>query len=134
MYLPPNSVSNAAFLETLRVLLVHETASGVELAYATPRAWLAPGKRIAVRNAPTSFGPLSYAIDAGAAEAHATVEVPSRARPRALRLRLRLPAGKRIVGVSLGGSPWTRFNASTGTIDLSGRMGTLDLEVRYASR
>ena len=25
MYLPPNSASNAAFLETLRLILVHET-------------------------------------------------------------------------------------------------------------
>ena len=36
---------------------------GLELAHATPRAWLAPGKRIAVRGMPTSFGPVSYTID-----------------------------------------------------------------------
>ncbi len=60
MYLPPNSTSNAAFLETLRLMLVHETAAGgLELAYATPRAWLAAGKRIAVNRAPTGFGPIS---------------------------------------------------------------------------
>ena len=52
MYLPPNSVSNAAFLETLRLLLVHElsggngTPDGLELAFSTPRAWLDPGKTI----------------------------------------------------------------------------------------
>ena len=43
MYLPPNGASNAAFLETLRLMLVHETTgadgtpAGLELAYATPR-------------------------------------------------------------------------------------------------
>ena len=58
---------NAAFLETLRSLLVHErrgrdgSPTGLELAYATPRAWLG---RAADRRprAPTSFGPVSYAI------------------------------------------------------------------------
>ena len=66
MYLPPNSGTNATFLETLRLTLVHETRgprgapTGLELAFATPRAWLEPGKTISVRNAPTSFGPLSY--------------------------------------------------------------------------
>jgi hypothetical protein len=133
-YLPPNSASNAAFLETLRLTLVHETPAGLELAYATPRAWLAPGRHVAVRDAPTSFGPLSYSIDAGPASAHVVVGVPSRARPRVLRLRLRLPGGRRLAAVTLGGTPFPRFNASTGTIDLSGRMGTLDLVARYAPR
>ena len=62
MYLPPNSTSNASFLETLRLTLLHETADrqgvpdGLEVAFATPRAWLAPGRRIAARAVPTSFG------------------------------------------------------------------------------
>ena len=53
-YLPPNAASNAAFLETLRLMVVHETLdrtgtpSGLELAYSTPRAWLEPGKQIDV--------------------------------------------------------------------------------------
>ena len=46
---------------------------GLELAYSTPRAWLAPGKRIAVTNAPTSFGPLSFSIEAHARFADVTV-------------------------------------------------------------
>ena len=55
MYLPPNGASNATFLETLRLLLVHETldavGSSAGSSWRTRRraAWLAPGKRIAVR-------------------------------------------------------------------------------------
>ena len=70
MYLPPNGASNAAFLETLRSLLVHETRDaggaphGLELAFATPRPWLRAGRRIAVERAPTSFGPVSYSLEA----------------------------------------------------------------------
>jgi hypothetical protein len=95
-------------------MLVHETPTGLELAYATPRAWLAPGRRIAVRAAPTSFGPLSYSLDAKQGSVHVEVDVPSRAEPRSLRLRLRLPGGR------------------TRTLDLSGRRGHVELEVRVA--
>jgi hypothetical protein len=138
MYLPPNSASNAAFLETLRQLLVHETRNadsdpvGLQLAYATPRGWLEPGKRIAVSNLPTSFGPLSYSIAAGSSSARVTVDVPSRTTPRTLSLRLRLPPGRRIRSVALEGHPYARFDRATGTIDLSGREGTLELLVDFS--
>jgi len=113
MYLPPNSVSNGALLETLRLMLVQEEAGGLRLAFATPRDWLRPGKRIAVDNLPTSFGPLSYSLSARRGSVHVTVEVPTVRRPRTLQLRLRLPH-------------------STRTIDLSGRRGRVDFVVKIA--
>ena len=70
MFRPPNSANNSFFLETLRLLLVHETRdalgrpNGLELAYSTPRRWLLAGKRITVRRAQTSFGALSYTVKA----------------------------------------------------------------------
>ena len=111
MYLPPNSAANAALLETLRLLLVQESAGGLRLAYATPRAWLRAGQRIAVTNMPTSFGPLSYSLRATHRSVHVTIDVPSRRRPASLHLRLRLPGATR-------------------TLDLSGRSGRLDFVVR----
>jgi hypothetical protein len=111
MYLPPNSVSNATLLETLRQMLVQEGDGGLRLAYATPRAWLQPGKRISVTDLPTSFGPLSYSLAAGRGSVHVKIAVPSARRPRTLRLRLRLPGATR-------------------TLDLSGRTGTVDFVVR----
>jgi hypothetical protein len=128
-------VNNAAFLETLRLTLVHEIRDpdgaprGLELAFATPRAWLAPGKRIAVTAAPTSFGPLSYTLQSTTAAVRATIEVPARARPHELRLRVRLPPGRRVVSVDVG-----RLDRRTSTIDLSGRTGTIELEARIAGR
>jgi hypothetical protein len=104
MYQPPNSGSNAAFLVTLRSMLVHEVAGGLRLAYATPRAWLAPGRRIEVRDAPTSYGPLSYTLESREADVLVTIEVPARA--TRLSVRLRLPG-------------------ATKTFDLSGRSGTV---------
>jgi hypothetical protein len=113
MYLPPNSVSNDAFLETLRQMLVQEVGDGLRVAPATPRAWLAPGKRIVVQDLPTSFGPLSYELEGRRGSVHVVLDVPSRRPPRTLVLRLRLPHGTR-------------------TVDLSGRRGRVDLDLRVS--
>ena len=132
MYLSPNGASNGSFLETLRLLLVHERRTGdgephgLELAYATPQAWLSPGKRIVVRTAPTSFGPVSFTIESFEGRLRVSVDVPRRLSPERLKLRLRLPRGSRIAGITLGGRPYTRFDGRTGTIDLSGRTGHVE--------
>ncbi len=133
MYLPPNGASNAAFLETVRALLVHETRTsrgaprGLQLAFATPRPWLRPGARIAVTRAATSFGALTYSVERRTDAIHASVEVPER-RPATLQLRLRLPRGTSIAGVTVGGRPFTRVRGEV--IDLSGLRGKLELVVR----
>jgi hypothetical protein len=125
MYLPPNSVSNDAFLETLRLMLVQESARGLRLAFATPRAWLAPGKRIVVSGAPTAFGPLSYSLTASAHEVRVHLD-PLAKRPRSIELRLRVPAGTRILSVT----PRGRFDASSGTIEVPVTRVPLDLIVQ----
>jgi hypothetical protein len=135
MYLPPNAASNASFLETLRLMLVHETRDhtgaprGLELAYATPRTWLGHGKRIAVRNVPTSFGPLSYEITSAARGVHASIDVPAGRRPVTLRLRLRLPAGRTVSTVLVSGRP-ARYDRAAETVDLSGLTGRVVVKVR----
>jgi hypothetical protein len=137
MFRPPNSANNAFFLETLRLMLVHETVaadgapSGLELAYSTPRSWLRAGRRIVVRAARTSFGSVSYSIVARRESLRVRVVVPARA-PPTLRLRLRLPAGERMAGVSVRGRrSFDRYEARSGTVDLSGLRGRVDLVVSY---
>ena len=137
MYLPPNSVANASFLETLRLTLLHELEDGggrpdgLELAYATPRAWLEPGRTIGVREAPTSFGRISYSIRTLAHVVRVSLRVPEAPALRILRLRLRLPGGRPLRSVSVNGRPYARFDAAAETIDLSGRTGTVGLVARY---
>jgi hypothetical protein len=137
MYLPPNAASNASFLETLRLMLVHETRGlsgapkGLELAFATPRAWLATGRRVAIRDMPTSFGPLSYEIVSTARAVRASIRVPAGRRPSTLRLRLRLPAGRMVSAARIDGRP-ARFDPRTETVDLSGLAGRVTLTVRIA--
>ena len=134
MHRPPNSANNAFFLETLRLTLVHETSGasglpqGLELAYATPRAWLEAGKQIAVRRLQTSFGQLSYTLDAGATSVQASIDLPS-GFSGPLRLRLRLPAGQRLGAVTVNGKPTTHV-VGPETIDLSGATGHVDVVAR----
>ena len=133
MYRPPNGASNASFLETLRLVLVHEARShdalpnGLELGCATPRAWLAPGKETLVRDLPTSFGPVSFEIRSESTRVRVSIDVPRRSRIATLRLCLRLPAGERIARVVGADRPSPSFDAATGTIDLSGLSGHVEL-------
>jgi hypothetical protein len=132
MYMPPNTASNSAFLETLRLMLVHETRDkdgtpvGLELAFSTPRAWLGDRKTIAVNAAPTSFGPLTYSLHREGNRLTGSVLVPSVRPPRALELRLRLPHGVELRAVRVNGQR-RPIDRRTGTIDLSGLRGSLDV-------
>jgi hypothetical protein len=135
MYLPPNGASNATFLATLRLMLVHETVDrngvpqGLELGYSTPRAWLRPGAKIDVRGVPTSFGPISFSIRSAEHWVRISLDVPGRVPLRSLTLRLRLPGTSRISSVALDGHPFRRFDPARGTIELPPRPGRLNLRV-----
>jgi hypothetical protein len=131
MFMPPNTGANASFLGTVREALVHErlgpggVPTGVDLAFSTPRAWLAPGKRVEVKGMPTSFGDVSYSLVRRGATIEGRLVLPVECR---CRLRLRVPSGKRVVSATVGGSP-VAVN-SAGTIRLGARHGVL--EVRAA--
>jgi len=132
MYMPPNTASNSAFLETLRLMLVHERRDkggspvGLDLAFASPRPWLGDGKSISVNAASTSFGALTYDLHREGNRVAGTVIVPSRRPPPTLRLRLRVPHGVRIRAVRVNGHR-RPVDLRTGTIDLSGMRGSLDV-------
>jgi hypothetical protein len=132
MYMPPNTASNSAFLETLRLMLVHETRDkdatpvGLELAFSTPRPWLGDGKTITVNDAPTSFGSLTYSLHRDGHLITGTVLVPSRRPPHTMRLRLRLPHGVKLRAVRVNGRR-RPVDTRTATIDLSGLRGPLDV-------
>jgi hypothetical protein len=129
MFMPPNTGANASYLETLRELLVHERRSatgapvGLDLAFSTPRAWLANGQQIAVADVPTSFGRVSYSLARTGATIVGDLHLP--ASPKA-RLRLRLPAGEHLVRILVGGRSVAPGRA--GTIDLGTRHGDVVLQ------
>jgi len=131
MFRPPNSANNAFFLETLRLMLVHEVTdaaglpTGLELAYSTPRGWLSPGKQIVVSKLQTRFGPLSYVIDTAAGTVHAAIELPI-GFAGTLRLRLRLPAGEALGATKVNGVAFHSF-VNAETLDLTGLSGHIEV-------
>jgi hypothetical protein len=130
MYMPPNLGANSSFLETLKLLLVHERRGprgaprGLDLAFSTPRAWLADGATIAVKRVRTSFGPLSFSLERTAKTIH--IEVSNPKAPEPARLRLRLPSGQRVVSVRVGTRP-LHVDQRTSTVTLPARGGRLRL-------
>ena len=129
---PPDKIyEESCFLERLRQMLIMEDGDRLWLARATPRAWLAQGKRIAVKNAPSHFGSVTYAMESDVANGaiRASLEVPAR-HPTVL-LRFRHPEAARIAAVQVNGQPWTDFDPATETIRLANLRGVLSITATY---
>jgi hypothetical protein len=139
MYLPPNTANNTTFLQALRLMLVRTATDGgdlprgLNLAYATPRGWLATGKTIRIANFPTEFGSLGYQITSqlDRHQVHAVVDVPDRDPVQSLTLRLRVPKGYGMVEVRVNGRDWQAFDPAAETVDLSGLAGRVSVDVNY---
>ncbi len=127
------SFEEAAFLERLRNLLVMEQDGALWLAKGTARAWLAQGKKIAVKDMPTRFGTASYEIvsDVDNGKIVATVKMPSREAPKGVLLRLRHPKAAPIKSITVNGSEWKDFDAEKGVVKLHGLRGSVAVDIRY---
>jgi hypothetical protein len=103
------------------------------LLQATPRRWLADGKKISVQKLQTEFGPVSFEVRSRLAASTITAEVqpPSRVAPAVLRLRLRVPEGHALKNVAINGRKWTDFDAAGGWIKLPAGKEALKIEARY---
>ena len=123
----------ARFLTRVRNMLVMEIGGILWLARATPRAWLAQGRRIRVRGAPTHFGTVAYEVvsDVDNGTINATVEMPSRRVPQSVVLRFRHPKAAPIRSVTVNGKPWGGFDKDKEMITLEGLIGTVAVTARY---
>lgn len=122
-------------LLTRWMLVFEEPASDVVwLAKGTPRSWLAGGNTIAVSNAPTRWGSLSFSLRSHlqTGEIEARLVLPPTPPSARVKLRLRVPAGHRLRSVSADGKPWDQFNAEDETVTLpfAGKR-PVDLTVHY---
>ncbi len=105
----------------------------VWLAKATPRVWLEQGKKIAVANAPTRFGSVGYEVRSDIANGRVSgvVHMPEGSKA-AVKLRCRVPGGKRMHAVTLNGAPWTDFSADQELVTIpASYSGTIRLEITY---
>jgi hypothetical protein len=138
-YLPPNSSSNAAWLVTLRNLLVQDwdlsedgKPDTLRLLYAAPRRWLLDGGRIDLEGAPTAFGPVSCHVTSELEAGFVTIEVtPPPRSPDTFLLRAPLPDGWRITSATIDEQPVDL--TSDGALDLSGRKDRLLVRLNVAS-
>ncbi len=137
-WLAPLSANNAAYLKNLREMLVHEEGdehgrpTGLRLASATPRGWLADGKNIGVTDLPTVYGPLTYTVTSRLSDGvvSADVRLPSGLGDDAtVKLRLRVPAGHTLSGAEAGGRA---LPVDGDTIDLTGLRGNVDVTARFS--
>lgn len=120
-----------------RWMLVFEdpAADRLWLAKGTPRDWLQDGKTIRVDDAPTRWGRVSYALRSRLAQhrIECDISMPPRQAPESVRLRLRVPEGRRISSVTINGRKWSEFDPESETVTLPCRPGTkLACEVLYA--
>jgi hypothetical protein len=88
----------------LRWMLVFDQDDALYFGRALPRDWLASGKQIVLRDAPTPWGRVSLHLqaDPGKGTISGRVELPERA-PSQVWLSLRVPAGKTLREVRVNG-------------------------------
>ena len=129
----PDNGTAGWFMENFRNLLVMEDGQSLWLARATPRVWLEQGKKIAVKNAPTYFGPLAYEIvsDVDNGKITATVEIPSRNPPKSVVVRFRHPKAAPIKSVMVNGQPWSDFDPAKEIVRLRNVRGSVKVETVY---
>lgn len=131
---PNKTHEEAWFFHQLRHMLVLEDGNDLYLAKGTPRAWLEPGKKIAVAQAATYFGPLSFHVESFTDQGRiqARLNPPTRQRPENLYLRLRHPSYAPMIRVSINGRPSKDFDAAKEWIKLAAPAGELQIVAYYS--
>jgi hypothetical protein len=135
-YLPPNSTSNAAWLVTLRYLLIQDwdldedgQPDAIRLLFGAPRGWLADGKKIEIENAPTSFGRISFQVESKLNAGFVDIRVtpPPRA-AKEMVLRAPLPAGWKVDTVELDSKTVPLKDGNS--VDLTGKTKPMSVKFR----
>lgn len=113
----PLSAGPGMALQILRMALVRETVEAsaqdsLRLLDGAPASWFEAGKKIAVKNAPTFFGRISFSTDAFANFVQVRVEEPADFRAREMILRVPDPAGRALRRVLIDGQPWSEFQGN----------------------
>jgi len=121
------------FLQQTRLMLVMERGEALWLAPFVTGNWLKDGMTVAVVNAPTRFGPVSYRITSSVRKGfiEAVIEPPTRRPPQALVIRLRHPEGKRIRAVTVNGMRHTDFDRAKECVIIKLQPNIITVRVSY---
>lgn len=116
------------FLMETRWMLYLERGETLRLLAGVPRAWLAEGRRIAVKGAASYFGPLSFEVRSRLSEKRivATVACDSSRAPR--RVELRLPHPEERVPTHVAGGV---YDLRRETVTVEPFAGQAEVELKY---
>ncbi len=119
----------------LRLMFVAERGDDLWLGAAVPRAWLADGRTVGIRDARTYFGPMSMQLESGAAKGwiRMTLVPPTRNPPRFIRARFRHPDGLPMVRCEVDGRPCDRFGPDRDWVEVPGREAPREITAYYAA-
>ncbi|HIE52491.1 MAG TPA: hypothetical protein EYP85_12095 [Armatimonadetes bacterium] len=101
----PHLWGAAQYIILLRNMLVREEGEVLHLTSAVPEVWLASGRGLRVVRAPTRFGPVDFALQAGPSHLRLSLSLPRRNPPQ--RIVWHVPPAFRIVEAEGGGQSLT---------------------------
>lgn len=121
------------FLSQTRTLLLMERGKELWLAPFVTNNWLKDGMEVAVENAPTHFGMVSYRIASRTAkgEIEAVIDPPQRNPPASIVLRIRHPEGAAMKSVTVNGTPIEDFDTEREIVTISPSKGPIRVVVSY---
>ena len=121
------------FLCQSRLMLVMERGDELWLAPMVTNHWMKDGMKVAVRNAPTRFGKVSYTITSAAAAGHidAVIEPHGQLSARRIVIRLRHPDGKPMRAVTVEGKPHKDFDPQKETVTIAASAGPIAVRAQY---
>jgi hypothetical protein len=121
------------FLHQTRTMLVTERGDQLWLAPFITSNWLKNGMVVAVTNAPTRFGPVSYRIISHVSDGYieASIEPPQCILPKAVVLRLRNPDGNPLRSVTVNGRRNRQFDTATQCILIKPSAASLKVTAKY---
>ena len=96
----PDLASAAEFILVMRGMLVRDDGDFVEIAPAVPPEWQKPGNQVEIKNAPTRYGPISFAVTARDSGFVVNLNL---APPAPGGCRWRIPGKKRVEKLALDG-------------------------------
>lgn len=120
----------------LRWAMVFDDSAGetLYLGRAIPRAWMASGKPVGIERAPTRWGKVSFHLQTtnnNGIEGELTL--PDRSSPKDTWLSLRVPVGKRLAEVHLGGVIVSVADRRDDAVRVQGRLGQrIGVAARFA--
>ena len=122
------------FLQQTHWMLLMDRDDRLWIAPFVTSNWLKDGMEVAVRNAPSCFGKVSYRIESHVAKGiiNVSIEPPKRNPPKEIIIRLRHPDGKRMRSVTVNGKPHKDFDPAKEIISLPGTIsGKVEMVVGY---